>query len=149
MKGRKPNLLHLKVFGCVCYAKTETVGRKKLDDRSRVLVHLGTEPGSKAYRLFDPLSSRIVVSRDVLFEERKQWRWNDKNVTKELDNGEFELILRSRGNYDHEAGGSSEVGEDVEGFDDDNDRDSHDEDDGENHVGNDDDEENGDDDDMM
>ena len=126
MKGRKPNLSHLKVFGCVCYARTETVGRKKLDDRSRALVHLGTEPGSKAYRLFDPLSSRVVISRDVVFEERMQWRWNDKNVTKKLDNGEFELSLRSLGHYDND------VGEDVEVLDDGNDGENHDEDNGEN-----------------
>ena len=42
LKNRKPNLSHLKVFGCMCYARTETAGRKKLDDRSRSLVHLGT-----------------------------------------------------------------------------------------------------------
>ena len=47
--------------------------RKKLDDRSSALVHLGTEPESKAYRLLDPTSKRIVVSRDVVFEEDKKW----------------------------------------------------------------------------
>lgn len=56
LRNRKPNLSHLKVFGCVCYAKTDPAGRKKLDDRTRVLVHLGTEPRSKAYRLVDPIS---------------------------------------------------------------------------------------------
>lgn len=53
-KGRKPNVEHLRVFGCVCYAKKEAPFLKKLEDRSRALVHLGTEPGSKAYRLYDP-----------------------------------------------------------------------------------------------
>lgn len=48
LQSKKPNVSHLKVFGCVCYARTETPGRKKLDDRTRVLVHLGTKPGSKA-----------------------------------------------------------------------------------------------------
>ena len=51
------------MFGCIFFAKTDTVGIKKLDDRSRMLVHLGTEPGSKAYRLYDPLTKKIVVSR--------------------------------------------------------------------------------------
>lgn len=46
--NKNPNVSHLKVFGCVCYARTETAGKKKLDNRSRVLVHLGTEPGFKA-----------------------------------------------------------------------------------------------------
>ena len=47
LKSHKPNLSHVKVFGCVCHARTERAGRKKLDDRSRTLVHLGIEPGSK------------------------------------------------------------------------------------------------------
>jgi len=42
LKNKKPNVEHLRVFGCVCYAKTEAPHLKKLDDRSRMLVHLGT-----------------------------------------------------------------------------------------------------------
>ncbi|CAA7052678.1 unnamed protein product [Microthlaspi erraticum] len=34
-----------------------------------------TEPGSKAYRLVDPQTRRIVVSRDVIFDESKGWNW--------------------------------------------------------------------------
>lgn len=78
LRMRKPNLSHLRVFGCVCYAKTDSAGRKKLDDRSRALVHLGTEPGTKAYRLLDTTSKRIVVSRDVCFLEEKEWSWDKK-----------------------------------------------------------------------
>lgn len=72
-KGRKLNVAHLRVFGCVAYAKTEAANLKKLDNRFRTLVHLGTEPGSKAYILFDPSQQRIVVSRDVVFDEDKTW----------------------------------------------------------------------------
>lgn len=75
-KGNKPNLSHLRVFGCVGYARVESPNRKKLDDRSRALVNLGTEPGTKAYRLFDPSSRKITVSRDVIFMEDEAWRWN-------------------------------------------------------------------------
>ena len=42
LKGRKPNVEHLKVFGCISYAKVDTPHLRKLDDRSRILVHLGT-----------------------------------------------------------------------------------------------------------
>lgn len=44
-KRRRPNIDHLRVFGCIGYAKPESQHLKKLDDRSRVLIHLGTEPG--------------------------------------------------------------------------------------------------------
>lgn len=72
---RKPNISHLRIFGCIGYASVESKFLKKLADRSRMLVYLGTEPGSKAYRLFDPQTRRIIVSRDVVFDESKSWNW--------------------------------------------------------------------------
>lgn len=75
-KRKKPSVEHLRVFGCVCFARSEAPYLRKLDDRSRTLVHLGVEPGSKAYRLYDPDNRRIVVSRDVVFEENRAWKWN-------------------------------------------------------------------------
>ena len=92
LRGVKPNLKHLKVFGCISHARTESAGRRKLDDRSKALVHLGTEPGSKAYRLFDTISKRIIVSRDVVFEENKGWNWSE---LKDGDNdGELTIEIK-------------------------------------------------------
>ncbi|CAM8944369.1 unnamed protein product [Rhodiola kirilowii] len=99
LRGKKPNIEHLRVFECLGYAKTEEVGRKKLDDRSRILVHLGTEPGSKAYRLFDPTTKRICVSRDVVFDESKSWFWNNKEEGIVVDSGTFVVgTLQDTGN---------------------------------------------------
>ena len=77
MTGRKPQLGHLQVFGCTAHAKNTTPNLKKLDDRSAPFVYLGVEEGSKAHRLYDPQRGRIVVSRDVIFEENVPWQWND------------------------------------------------------------------------
>ncbi|GJW66332.1 ribonuclease H-like domain, reverse transcriptase, RNA-dependent DNA polymerase [Tanacetum coccineum] len=41
------------------------------------MVYLGNEQGSKAYRLFDPITQRICVSRDVKFKENETWDWKD------------------------------------------------------------------------
>nr|GFB45705.1 ribonuclease H-like domain, reverse transcriptase, RNA-dependent DNA polymerase [Tanacetum cinerariifolium] len=41
------------------------------------MVYLGNEQGSKAYRLFDPTTQRICVSRDVKFKENETWDWKD------------------------------------------------------------------------
>lgn len=94
LRLKKPNVEHLKVFGCVCYGRTEAAGRKKFDDRSRALVHLGTEPGSKAYRLLDPESKKIIVSRDVVFDEGKEWNWNATSLKDDSDSGVFRINLR-------------------------------------------------------
>ncbi|GJR98039.1 ribonuclease H-like domain, reverse transcriptase, RNA-dependent DNA polymerase [Tanacetum coccineum] len=40
------------------------------------MVYLGNEHGSKAYRLFDPTTQRICVSRDVKFKENEKWDWS-------------------------------------------------------------------------
>lgn len=95
-KGSKPNIGHLRVFGCIGYARVESPHRKKLDDRSRPLVHLGTEPGRKAYRLLDPISKKITVSRDVVFMEEEGWKWNEKS--KETEDKTLSINLGEYGN---------------------------------------------------
>ncbi|KAD3067463.1 hypothetical protein E3N88_35343 [Mikania micrantha] len=84
LKGRKLRLSHLKVFGCKAYVKVPSIKTTKLDDRSTTMVHLGSEPGSKAYRFYNPLTKRICVSRDAHFDETKSWNWN-----KEEQDAEF------------------------------------------------------------
>lgn len=92
-RGKKPNITHLHIFGCIGYARIVKPQLRKLDDRSRILVHLGTEPGSKAYRMLNPENRRILVSRDVVFDETKGWNWSeDGKELKEdfvVDLGEF------------------------------------------------------------
>jgi hypothetical protein len=41
------------------------------------MVFLGYEAGSKAYRLFDPDAGRVVISRDVVFDESARWNWEE------------------------------------------------------------------------
>ncbi|KAL6333263.1 hypothetical protein AAG906_028446 [Vitis piasezkii] len=55
--GRKPTVDHFKIFGCNAYAHIPDEKRKKLDDK-----------GEKC-KLFNPLTKKIVTSRDVVFDE--------------------------------------------------------------------------------
>ena len=95
---KKPNVEHLRVFGCMGYAKADTAHLKKLDDRSRLLIHLGTEPGSKAYRLYDPTHRRIVISKDVVFDERKSWKWNVSDSSRQSVPSMFIITMEEYGN---------------------------------------------------
>lgn len=63
------------MFGCVGHVKIAKRHLKKLEDKSKKMVHLGVEKGTKAYRLLDPDTGSICVSRDVVFEEDKEWEW--------------------------------------------------------------------------
>lgn len=83
---RKPDISHFRVFGCVSHMKIPSQLTTKLDDRSVRVINLGKEPGSKAYRLYNPKEDRIYVSKDVMFEEKKAWTWN------ETDSGDSEKM---------------------------------------------------------
>lgn len=54
--GPKPNIGHIRTFGCVTHMKVPYAHTKKLDDRSMKVINLRREPGTKAYRLYDPVS---------------------------------------------------------------------------------------------
>ena len=97
LKNKKPNVDHLRIFGCVSYAKVDTPHLKKLDDRSRALVHLGTEPGMKPYRLYDPITRRVIVNRDVIFDENKKWNWSNAETAKAIPGG-FSITFGDFGN---------------------------------------------------
>ncbi|KAL4028969.1 hypothetical protein IC575_012188 [Cucumis melo] len=38
---------------------------------------VGYSENSKAYRLYNPVSRKIIISRDVIFSEDESWNWND------------------------------------------------------------------------
>lgn len=73
--GVKPSVDHFRVWGCVAHVHVPKEKRGKLDDRSFACVFLGVSDESKGYRLFDPKTKRVVVSKDVVFEEEKSWDW--------------------------------------------------------------------------
>nr|GEV82840.1 zinc finger, CCHC-type [Tanacetum cinerariifolium] len=98
IKRRKPNLKNLRVFGCIAYAKVPSQHLTKLDHRSKRMVYLGNKEGSKAYRLFDPTTQRIYVSRDVKFKKNETWDW--KEYISEHINDEPEWIDFKIGNLE-------------------------------------------------
>jgi len=60
----------LRIFGYVGHVKNTKPHLGKLQDRSTPMVLLGYEEGSKAYRLYDPKRGKVVISRDVVFDEK-------------------------------------------------------------------------------
>ena len=69
---RKPVVSHLRVFGCLAFAKElNHVG--KLDDRSTPGVFISYAEGVKAYRILDPATQHVCISRDVVFDEGRGW----------------------------------------------------------------------------
>ena len=89
LRGKKSSIWHIRVFGCLAHAKVDSGQLKKHDDRSQALVHLGIEPGSKAQRLYNQSTRRIIVSRDVIYNEKECWNWKEANKEEQSEPDKF------------------------------------------------------------
>jgi transposase InsO family protein len=69
----RPSVNHFRIFGCIAYAHVPDKRRTKLDDKSVKCVFIGVSEESKAYRLYNPITKKIIISRDVLFDEENTW----------------------------------------------------------------------------
>ncbi|XP_074351679.1 uncharacterized protein LOC141690813 [Apium graveolens] len=73
--GVKPSVEHLRVFGCLAHAHVLDARRTKLEAKSHCCVFFGASEETKAHRLYDATSKKIIISQDVVFEEDGQWDW--------------------------------------------------------------------------
>jgi len=71
--GRNLEVGHLRVFGSIAYTHVPKQGRTKLDNRCAEIVLIGDDSRTKGYKLYDPCSDKITVSRDVDFDEERTW----------------------------------------------------------------------------
>jgi hypothetical protein len=83
--GRKPTVHHFRVFGCLAYVHIHDAHRKKLDDKSIPCFLLGISEESKGYKLYDPSNKKVIISKDVVFEESKGWQWENDKSKKQTD----------------------------------------------------------------
>ena len=67
--GKKPNISHLRVFGCQAWVHILKKRRHKLEPKSQEMIFVGYKPGSKGYQFWDAAHHRIEISRDVKFNE--------------------------------------------------------------------------------
>ena len=77
--GKKPGVKNLRTFGCAAYAKIVGLGTRKMTSRSVRGIFLGYEPGSKAYRVYDLVTDKLLVTCDVVFDEQRLWNWRGDN----------------------------------------------------------------------
>jgi hypothetical protein len=70
LHATKPDISHLRVFGCKAFAYNFDITRKKLDDKARAGILVGYELTSAAYRVYIPSQRKIMKSGHVVFHER-------------------------------------------------------------------------------
>lgn len=77
--GKKPGIGHLKVFGSLCYVPLPNEVRQKLDAKSVKSVFVGYATCEKGYMIFDPCTKKLMLSRDVVFDETMSWNWKESS----------------------------------------------------------------------
>jgi hypothetical protein len=70
--GRKPGISHLRVFGSIAHVHVPDERRTKLDDKSESFIFIGYDTYSKGYKLYNPKNGKHVISRDVIFDEKRE-----------------------------------------------------------------------------
>ncbi|KAK3042430.1 hypothetical protein RJ639_000154 [Escallonia herrerae] len=51
----------------------------KVDDKIERYIFIGYDQSSKGYKLYNPSNGKIVISRDVEFDEESSWEWKIQN----------------------------------------------------------------------
>jgi hypothetical protein len=103
--GNHYSVSRFKLFGCIAYAHVPKQIRSKLDDKSEKCIFIGYDEQSKAYSLFNPITKKFIVSRDVVFKEEETW---DRNIHKTITGTRIlyeEQGEKGQGEQSNEQGG--------------------------------------------
>lgn len=69
--GNKPDVSHFPIFWSVAYCHVPSEKRTKLESISEKVLLVGYSETSKAYHIIIPARRKVVVCRDVQFEEER------------------------------------------------------------------------------
>ena len=64
---------HLKKFCCVADAHVPNELRKKLDNKGQKCIFVSYSKDTKAYKLYDPVIRKVIISQDVQLVENESW----------------------------------------------------------------------------
>ncbi|GBO22092.1 Retrovirus-related Pol polyprotein from transposon TNT 1-94 [Araneus ventricosus] len=87
------DLKNLRVFGCDAYNLIPNSQRKKLDDKCKKMIFIGYS--SMGYRLLDPTTKRIIISKIVKFNEEKKSSNDFNYVSPNIDGSELDSESQS------------------------------------------------------
>jgi transposase InsO family protein len=72
--GKKPEVGHLRIFGCITYSYVPSEKRTKMEPTIERGIFVGYSETSKAFRIYLPSLRKTVLRRDVRFEEDEAFR---------------------------------------------------------------------------
>src|SRR6266852_4998696 len=68
--GRKPDVSHLWVWGCIAYVHVQRDQRNSLQPHTQKCVFIGYPPGYKGWKFWDLSSKRSIICERADFDER-------------------------------------------------------------------------------
>jgi hypothetical protein len=87
--GKKLDVSHLIVFGCITYVHVPDEKRSKLNPKAKKCIFIRYSLKQKGYKCFNPSIQKLQMSRDVVFDEMVSW-YSPLKVAKdrEVKNGD-------------------------------------------------------------
>ena len=90
--GQVPSVGHMRAFGSTAYVHIPKEKRTKIAPVSEKGVFLGYEPTTKGYRILRDRDGVIVVTRNVVFDERPRQKSGDNEFELEIEEEEPETL---------------------------------------------------------
>lgn len=99
--NKKPSMDHIRMFGSEAYTFIPKQNRTKLEPKAKRMILVGYDKDSTNYRLFDPISKKVTISRNVTFNETADIELPRRNtVLVYLENDEDQKVQQSRENQE-------------------------------------------------
>ncbi|EOY27327.1 Uncharacterized protein TCM_029194 [Theobroma cacao] len=76
----KPSVSHMKTFGSVYCAKIPAEKRSTFDPKPVLAIFIGYSDLSRSYKLYNVKSEKVFINKDVKFDERLSWNWDNEIV---------------------------------------------------------------------
>jgi hypothetical protein len=76
--GKRPHLSHLRVFGSRGFVHVKKSKRSKWDPKAHRCILLGYSDTSKAYRVWDLETERVLTSRTVVLDENPHASYSNR-----------------------------------------------------------------------
>jgi hypothetical protein len=90
---RRPDVEHIRIFGCLTFSHVPSERRTKLEPTAQQGILVGYSEVSKAYRIYIPPFRRVVVSKDVRFEEDRAFARSPESRVGDEDDAELPVVV--------------------------------------------------------